>query len=123
MMYGFCSNNALNSAGLSFTVFFLLARFGTCDCYYFKSNLCLLMYIELLLIKRACNINLSSRHEETTFPRGFIFVFISDFIGAILSRKYCQKWGVWKIYKGGGFQTFCTLCSNINLILAVYCMR
>ena len=40
MMYGFCSNNALYSASLSFTIFiFILNPFNTWDCNYFESNL------------------------------------------------------------------------------------
>ena len=50
MMYGFCSSNALYSVSISFT-FFLVTPFDTRDSCYFKSNLNLLMYIKVLLIK------------------------------------------------------------------------
>ena len=53
MMYGFCSNNTFNSVSFSSTVFtFLLTPFNTCDCYYFKVNLSLLMYVKKLLTKK-----------------------------------------------------------------------
>ena len=35
-----------------------------------------------------------SKNEEVTLPHGFTFLFIRHFIGAILSEKSCQKWGV-----------------------------
>ena len=42
VMYWFCRNNALYSAGLSFRLFiFLLTPSVTWDCYYFESNLSL----------------------------------------------------------------------------------
>ena len=34
--------------------------------------------------------------KKITFPRAFIFMFISYFIGAVLSRKCCQNVGVGK---------------------------
>ena len=53
MMNGFCSNNALCSASLSFTIFlFLLTPFDIWDCYYFKSNPSQLMYIKVLLTSK-----------------------------------------------------------------------
>ena len=46
VMYGFCSNNALYSAGLSFMFIFLLTPFDTKDCY-FQSNLSLVLLIKV----------------------------------------------------------------------------
>ena len=94
MMYVFCSNNVLYSASFSFTIFiFLLILFDTCDCYYFKSYLSLLMYIKMLLIKKTCNTVLQpSKCEDSTFPHAFIFVLIPYSIGVIKSKECCQKW-------------------------------
>ena len=36
----------------------------------------------------------SSKHEEITLAYELIFFFILYFVGATLSKKYCQKWGV-----------------------------
>ena len=75
MMYEFYSNKALHSASLPFTIFCPTTPFDTCDCYYFKSNLSLLMYINMLLIKKAFSIVLnSSKPEETTFRFFFILL-------------------------------------------------
>ena len=82
MMHGFCSNNASYSASLNVSF------------YYFNSFL----YLVLLQIKyqpadvyksvfyiKACGIALqSSRHEETTLPHNFIFVFIPSHWGNIV---------------------------------------
>ena len=72
--------------------------------------------------KKACNIVFkSSKNENLTLPNEFFFVFILYFIGAILSKKSCQKQGALKIYEKGGMaikrgavyrrgaQIFCTL--------------
>ena len=59
---------------------------------------------ESVACKRAFNVALrSSKNEKTTLPHKFIFAFISCFIGAIFSEKSCQKLGVWKEYKKGGW--------------------
>ena len=39
---------------------------------------------------------LVSKDEEITMPNEFIFVFFWYFIGPILSKKSCQKWGIQK---------------------------
>ena len=53
--------------------------------------------IEVLCIKKVFNVDLQfSKHKETTLPNEFIFVFIFDFIGAILSEKSSQKRGIWE---------------------------
>ena len=36
----------------------------------------------------------SSKHNEITLPYELIFVFVLYFVGATLSKEYCQKWGV-----------------------------
>ena len=57
VMYGFSSNNALYTALLSFTMFiFLLTLF---DCYYFESNLSLVLY-KSPSYKKTCNVVLKS---------------------------------------------------------------
>ena len=72
---------------------FLLTPFDTRDYYYFKSNLSLLLLTKVFLTKNTCNVVLqSSKHEEITLPEEFMVAFILYFIGAILSKKYCQKW-------------------------------
>ena len=100
-MYGFCSNNALYKSFICNLYF----SFNTWYCYYFESNLSLVLHKKVLLIaKKACNIVLqSSKHEEITYLYEFIFVFTSYIIGAILLEKCCRKWGVRKkCFKVGG---------------------
>ena len=61
-----------------------------------------MLLIKLSFIKKAFNFNFqSSKNEETTLPYEFIFVFISYFIGAILTEKSCQKHGGNSHIKGG----------------------
>ena len=45
---------------------------------------------------------LVSKDEEITMPNEFIFVFFWYFIGPILSKKSCQKWGIQKKDNWGG---------------------
>ena len=60
--------------------------------------------MKVLFIKKASNaVFQSSKNEEITFPHEFIFVFIRYFTGVILSEKSCQKRGVRKKYKKGGW--------------------
>ena len=60
------------------------------------------MYIKVLLIKKACNIDLKpSKHEKQVSLMG-LFLCLSR----ISLRQYCLKnpvksWGLEKIYKGG----------------------
>ena len=57
--------------------------------------------IKVLFIKN--NVVLKfCKNEEITLPHEFIFVFIQHLVGSILLEKYCQKRGVWKIYKMEG---------------------
>ena len=91
-MYGFCSSNALYSASLPFRMFNIWIKSQPGVAY--KS----------VVYKRAFSIVFkSSKNEKITFLHSCIFVFIWYFIGAILSEKSCQKWGVWKEYKKGGW--------------------
>ena len=54
------------------------------------------VYKSVVYIK-ACGIALqSSKHEETTLPHNFIFVFIPCLIGAILSKKNNAKSGAFR---------------------------
>ena len=59
-----------------------------------KSNLGLLMNTNVFTKNHVilfCNlINV----KKNNFCHKFIFVFVSNFIGVILSKKYFQKWGV-----------------------------
>ena len=45
----------------------------------------------------------SSKNEEITLPHEFNFFFVWYFIGAVLLENSCQKWGVQKKYKKGGW--------------------
>ena len=49
---GLCNNNALYSASLSFMFILFLTPFDTTNCYYFKSNLRLVLLIKTFLIKK-----------------------------------------------------------------------
>ena len=52
VMYGFYSNNVLSSASISVMFIILLTSFDTWYCYYFKSDLRLVLLIKVLLIKK-----------------------------------------------------------------------
>ena len=95
LKYGSCSNNALYLASLSFIItVFLLPPFNIWDCYYFKSNLILVLIIKMFFTKKTCNVVLRfSNHEKITFPHEFIFVFIMYFFGVILSKTIVKKEG------------------------------
>ena len=107
--------------------FFLLVLILETVTYYFGLNLSHVLLIKVLFIKKACNFVIwSSKNKRIALPHEFIFMFIRYFSGAILSKKSCQKRGVWKnIKRGRGWssshigglpvqgavgQTFCTLC-------------
>ena len=88
----------------------------------FPTNLTMVWYAKVLLIKEECNVVLqSSKHEEITFPHEYLFVFTLYITGAILSKNVVNGGGFKKIYiKGrwpnggglsieGGVQTFYTL--------------
>ena len=97
----FCSNNALKSF--------------ICNVYCSFNSVWLLLFwiksqpgvaYKSVSYKQACKVVLkSSKHEEITFPHGFIFMFIPYFIAAISSKKYWQKWGEGEIKRGEGGQT------------------
>ena len=46
---------SLLSKSFMYNVYFL-TPFDTCDCFYFESNLSLVFFIEVLLIKKAFNV-------------------------------------------------------------------
>ena len=57
---------------------------------------------ESVVYKKACSVVFqTSKHEETTLPHEFIFVFSRYFIEVILLKKSCQKRGVRKKDKKG----------------------
>ena len=96
---GFWSNNALYSASLSFIMFiFLLTPSDAKDYYYFESNLSLVLLIKVFLTKKSSkheertfrHEEITFCHEEITFRHEFIFVFISYFIGEILSQNFVK---------------------------------
>ena len=83
IMQGFCSDNALYSASLSFT----MSNF-------FYWHLRLLLFWKCLHQSILTQLfSQFSKQKEMTFPRELIFAFIPYFVRAILSEK-CQKWGV-----------------------------
>ena len=82
---------------------FLLTHSDTRDCYYFESNLSLVLPINVLLIEKACKVDLySPKQEEILFAHEFIFVLIMYCFG-----RYCQKMSKVraskKRYKGRGW--------------------
>ena len=73
MMYGFCSNNALYSTSLAFTIFFLT----------FNS----FWYLKLLLFEiKSQPVDVYESVAYKNFP-SCLFVFNPYFIGVILSEK------------------------------------
>ena len=74
VMHGFCSNDAIYSASLSFTLFiFLLTLFDTFSCYYFKSDLSLLMHVKVLFIKKHIILFCSLLNMKKQFSLFFKF--------------------------------------------------
>ena len=77
---------ALYSASLSFMFIFLLTLSDTKDCYYFKSNLSIMLLIKAFLTKKASIALVKSfKHVKITFPHVFILVFIPYFIWVMSS--------------------------------------
>ena len=85
---------------------FLLTPFDTWGCYYFGSNLSLMLLMKVLLIKKHLTLFFSLLTWRINFAT-FIFVFVRYVIGEILSKNCCQMgiggrgwqyiWGcVWK---------------------------
>ena len=105
IMYRFCSIHPLYPASLSFTMFiFLLAPFNTWECHYFQSNLSLVWYAKVLLIKKekGCNVVLwSSKHKQITFPHEFISYILrlslrhiaKKMLSAVRGSEKKCKWG------------------------------
>ena len=91
-MYGFCSNNALYLIS-SFAVFiFPLTLFDTWDCYYFDSNLSLVFFTKVLLIKK----------HVTLFSSLLPFMSLFLCLSRISLGRYCKKMSkVEKRYKRG----------------------
>ena len=81
---------------------FLLTHSDTRDCYYFESNLSLVLPINVLLIEKACKVDLySPKQEEILFVHEFIFVLIMYCFGRYwqkMSKVRASK----KRYKGRG---------------------
>ena len=116
VMYGFCSKNNLCSVSLPFICMFYHVTYTfQSECIFYSG----LNVKKLHARKRRDIWSLSdcsgtqtyshevwvngwvfSKHEEITFPHQLIFVFISYFIGVMLSKK-CQKCGVWEKDKKG----------------------
>ena len=115
ILCGFCSNNTVYSASLSFAIFiFVLTPFDTWGCKLFGVKSQPVDVYKSVAYKKPCNnVLYSFKHEEATFPHAFVFVFIPQFFGAILSKKCFQKWG--RPYRMRGVnwrvQTCSTLCS------------
>ena len=88
MMYRFCSNNALYSAVLSFTMFiFLLHLFNTWDCYYFEPNINLMWHIKVLLMKKEYRFVVSERWRNN-FPSWVCFFVYPEYHwGDIIVKK------------------------------------
>ena len=109
-MYGlFSSSNALYSASLSFMFIFLITSFDAWDCYYFESNPSLILLEKMFLTWKTSIVGLQpSKHEEITFL--VIFVFISYFIGVILSKKKVKMWRVRrKVFRATLSELICQL--------------
>ena len=60
-----------------------------------------MLFIKVFYIKKHVTF-LVSKDEEITMPNEFIFVFFWYFIGPILSKKSCQKWGIQEKDNWGG---------------------
>ena len=96
IMYGFCSSKTLYWASLPFgTSIFFDSFWYIWDCYYFKSNLSLVLLIKVLLIKKAW------RNKFATWV--YFWVYLGYFIMVVLLKKPCQKRRFWKKDKKGGW--------------------
>ena len=99
-MLEFFSNNSLYSVSLSCTMFiFLSTPFNSWDCYYFGSDLSLVLLIKMLLIKNHvtlfCSLHMS-----------LFLVYCIYVIGTTLPKECCQKW---RVCLKKGSQAFCTM--------------
>ena len=75
-------------------LFFFLLLLIRDTCYYFGSNLRLVLLMKVLFMKKVCNVVFqSSKNEEMTLPHEFIFLLIRYFIGTKLSRKFVKSDG------------------------------
>ena len=93
MMYRFCSNNALYSAILSFTMFiFLWNPFDTWELHYFESNINLVWHIKVLLMKKEYRFVVSERWRNN-FPSWVCFCVYPKFhLGDIVLKNNFKGW-------------------------------
>ena len=73
-----------------------------------KSNLSLFMYMKVLLTKRHVILK---KHEETTLPHGFIFVFLCLSLKKIVKSVGFEK----KDIRGGGNMAELSMEGSSNL--------
>ena len=88
VIHAFGSNNALYSISLSFTMFiFRLIPFNNSDCYYFESNLSM-----VLLVQKHKNYVLqSSKHEKMTFHCHCFLLYTSFNWGNIIKKNVVKS--------------------------------
>ena len=95
ILCGFCSNNTVYSASLSFAIFiFVLTPFDTWGCKLFGVKSQPVDVYKSVAYKKPCNnVLYSFKHEEATFPHAFVFVFIPQFFGGDIVKKMFSKVG------------------------------
>ena len=104
MIYGFCSSNVLYSASLSFKIFiFLIVPSDTWDCNSFKSNLSLLIYIKVLLVKHITLFCSPRNINKQLFSSVYFCVYPVLQQGGIVMKMFSEKGYREKRYKGRGW--------------------
>ena len=74
VIFGHCGNNALYSASLSFMFILLLTPFDTEDCYYFKSNLRVVLLVKMFLTKKLVMLFCSLLNVKKCLPSSINFL-------------------------------------------------
>ena len=104
MIYGFCSSNVLYSASLSFKIFiFLIVPSDTWDCNFFKSNLSLLIYIKVLLVKHITLFCSPRNINKQLFSSVYFCVYPVLQQGVVVMKMFSEKGYREKRYKGRGW--------------------
>ena len=92
MIYGFCSSNVLYSASLSFKIFiFLIVPSDTWDCNFFKSNLSLLIYIKVLLVKHITLFCSPRNINKQLFSSVYFCVYPVFLRGGVVKKMFSGK--------------------------------
>lgn len=119
------SNSTLYSASLSLLmIIFVLTLLDTWNCYYFESDLNLVLLIKVLLTKKHVKLFCSLLNRKKWLCHRSLFLLYHVFPWDDIVKKMSKVRALEKIYKESGWsyrgrgcvqkervQTFCTLCT------------